>query len=83
MRLNEVLLSLSSADLSIIVAPHKVKKRRYLLRSCFVDVRRMLLFMVEWVFLGASLVAQLVKNLPAMQEILVRFLGQEDPQEKG
>ena len=39
--------------------------------------------MVEWVFLGASLVAQLVKNLPAMQEILVRFLGQEDPQEKG
>ena len=26
----------------------------------------------------ASLVAQLVKNLPAMQETLVRFLGQED-----
>ena len=25
-----------------------------------------------------SLVAQLVKNLPAMQETLVRFLGQED-----
>ena len=39
--------------------------------------------MVEWVFLGASLVAQLVKNLPDMQETLVRFLGQEDPQEKG
>ena len=31
----------------------------------------------------ASLVAQLVKNLPAMQETLVRFLGQEDPLEKG
>ena len=31
----------------------------------------------------ASLVAQLVKNLPAMQEILVRFLGQEDLLEKG
>ena len=31
--------------------------------------------------LGASLVAQLVKNLPAMQETLVRFLGQEDPLE--
>ena len=30
----------------------------------------------------ASLVAQLVKNLPAMQETLVRFLGQEDPLEK-
>ena len=27
--------------------------------------------------------AQLVKNLPAMQETLVRFLGQEDPLEKG
>ena len=30
-----------------------------------------------------SLVAQLVKNLPAMQETLVRFLGQEDLLEKG
>ena len=27
--------------------------------------------------------AQLVKNLPAMQETLVRFLGWEDPLEKG
>ena len=27
----------------------------------------------------ASLVAQLVKNPPAMQETPVRFLGQEDP----
>ena len=31
----------------------------------------------------ASLIAQLVKNLPAMWETLVRFLGQEDPLEKG
>ena len=30
-----------------------------------------------------SLVAQLVKNLPAMQETPVGFLGQEDPLEKG
>ena len=30
-----------------------------------------------------SLIAQLVKNLPAMQETLVRFLDQEDPWEKG
>ena len=28
-------------------------------------------------------VAQLVKNLPTMQETLVQFLGQEDPLEKG
>ena len=27
--------------------------------------------------------AQRVKNPPAMQEILVRFVGQEDPLEKG
>ena len=31
----------------------------------------------------ASLVAQLVKNPPAMQETLVEFLGWEDPLEKG
>ena len=31
----------------------------------------------------ASLVAQLVKNPPAMQETLVQFLGQEDLLEKG
>ena len=30
-----------------------------------------------------SLIAQLVKNPPAMQETLVRFLGREDPLEKG
>ena len=30
----------------------------------------------------ASLVAQLVKNLPAMQETLVQFLGCEDQLEK-
>ena len=32
---------------------------------------------------GAPLIAQLVKNLPTMQETPARFLGQEDPLEKG
>ena len=32
---------------------------------------------------GFSLIAQLVKNPPVMQETLVQFLGQEDPLEKG
>ena len=32
---------------------------------------------------GASLVAQTVKNLPAVQETWVRLLGWEDPLEKG
>ena len=31
----------------------------------------------------ASLVVQLVKNPPAMQETLVQFLGLEDPLEEG
>ena len=33
--------------------------------------------------MGASLVAQLVKNLPTMQETPVQFLGQEYPLKKG
>ena len=33
-------------------------------------------------YVWASLVAQLVKNLPAMQETWVRFLGGEDSLEK-
>ena len=33
----------------------------------------------SWTFL----VAQTVKNLPAMQETQAQFLGQEDPLEKG
>ena len=36
------------------------------------------MFLCNW----ASLIAQLVKNLPAMQEIWARFLGWEDPLEK-
>ena len=31
----------------------------------------------------ASLIAQLVKNPPAMQETPVQYLGREDPLEKG
>ena len=37
----------------------------------------------KFAYFWASLVAQLVKNLPAMQETPVRFLVQEDPLEKG
>ena len=35
------------------------------------------------VTIGTSLVAQLVKNVPAMGETSVRSLGWEDPLEKG
>ena len=37
---------------------------------------------IENACLWASLIAQLVKNFPAMQETWVRFLGWEDPLEK-
>ena len=32
---------------------------------------------------GAALVAQMVKNLPTMQETWVQSMGWEDPPEKG
>ena len=42
----------------------------------------MLLCVSLKVKLGASLVAQMVKRLPAMRETRVKSLGQEDPLEK-
>ena len=53
------------------------------MRQCLM---KMVLLIVEKsysVSLGTSVVAQLVKNLPAMQETPVRFLGSKDPLEKG
>ena len=38
---------------------------------------------LQGISIRASLVAQLVKNPPAMQETPVLFLGWEDPLEKG
>ena len=37
----------------------------------------------EWLSLWASLVAQMITNLPEMQENWIRSLGQEDSPEKG
>ena len=42
-----------------------------------------LCYQTRWFVLIASLVAQLVKNPPTMQETLVQFLGPEYPLEKG
>ena len=47
------------------------------------SLRRTDCFSALLTLIRASLVAQLVKNLPAMQETPVRFLIQEDPLEKG
>ena len=38
--------------------------------------------MLFFIYIGASLVVQMVKRLPAMQETWVRSLGQKDPLEK-
>ena len=40
-------------------------------------------FGLHSISLGFSPVAQMVKNLPAMQETQVQSLGREDPLEKG
>ena len=39
--------------------------------------------MKEYALMWISLVAQMIKNLPAVQETRVRSLGWEDPLEKG
>ena len=49
------------------------KRERVLCRALIVSV----------IFIWASLVAQMVKNLPAMQEPGVQSPGQEDPLEEG
>ena len=41
------------------------------------------IYTVEYYSVMASLVAQMVKNLPAKQETQVQSLGQEDPLERG
>ena len=48
-----------------------------------VDVKEQVEKLRKYICKWASLVAQLVKNLPAMQETLVRFLDQKDLLEKG
>ena len=56
------------------------------MQPLWINVRETLLnkwFCIRWRNSCASLVAQMVKNLPAMQEIRVRSPGREDPLEKG
>ena len=48
------------------------------------DIERMYLNIMKAIYeKPLSLVPQMVKNLPAMQEICIQSLGQEDPLEKG
>ena len=50
-------------------------------KKIFADMNKEVLYTT--ICTVGSLIAQLVKNPPAMQEILVQFLGQEDLLEKG
>ena len=54
----------------------------YILK-CYLHELKLCCFGGAWFLTRASQVAQLVKNLPAMQETWVWSLGWEDPQEKG
>ena len=54
-------------------------KPRQLIKKQMHDFADKRPFSQSWDFL----ISQLVKNLPAIQETLVRFLGREDPLEEG
>ena len=62
---------------------HEIKRRllltHLLLPLVFLSIRVFSNELAPW----ASLVAQEVKNLPAMQETWVQSLGREDPLEEG
>ena len=49
----------------------------------YIDSKKGVSARAIWLILWSSLVAQMVKKLPVMQETGVRSLGHEDPLEKG
>ena len=57
------------------------------IHNCLLSTWNVVIVIKNWIltfsFNYAFLVSQMVKNLPAMQETQVQFLGQEDPLEKG
>jgi len=48
-----------------------------------IKIKSIISIIYKYPIIRASLVAQLVKNAPAMQETPVQFLGWEHPLEKG
>ena len=66
------------ATQSVEIPYRWVAKNLLVLEPSFVP-SLLLIFISSW----ASLIAQLVKNLPAMQQTPVQFLGWEDLLEKG
>ena len=65
---------------TLVSGPCKEAQPSLIIQGCNFSLS--LFFLFELRFSWASLVAQLVKNLPAVQETQVRSLGWEDPMEK-
>ena len=63
----------------IALQKNKIITLHIFLKSYTRRVMKLKVYLRNW----ASLVAQIVKNLPAMQEPQVQSLGWEDPLEKG
>ena len=53
----------SSSESWVIMAPYKIKKKGYLLRSYFVDAQRVVLFMAEQVFLPTGSSGQCIMHV--------------------
>ena len=67
--------------MKIILFPENIMRK--VVPFTFLQIPRPGLIADTWTFIGLTLIAQLVKNPPAVQETLVQFLGWEDPLEKG
>ena len=68
----------------IISYIYNVYCKIYMQNICWYYILKYNIFIcVNIKYIGASLMAQLVKNPRTMQETLVQFLGREDPLEKG
>ena len=63
---------------------NKEPQRRWILESVLIQntTKKIDYLLISVCLLRASLVAQIVKNLPAIQETLVCSLGRKDPLEK-
>ena len=61
----------------------KEKKKTNFHKILLIKTKSIISIIYKYPIVRASLVAQLVKNPPAMQETPVQFLGWEHPLEKG
>ena len=62
---------------------HKREKKTNFHKILLIKTKSIISVIYKYPIIRASLVAQLVKNPPAMQETPVQFLAWEDPLEKG